>query len=224
METAEKLRRQINEAVSDLFKNPTELATVAGVSQGNLSGFMSGKRKSMNIETSNKILQAIKERRDLKEKQKSATTVIKGTNPLAHPEIIEGEDLQTVYVYNKAAAGNAIELSEFEPLCEIKLPFKYIAKFDFAVLVDGHSMEPTIKNESIVGAKEKFDFVANELYVAQIPYEGLVVKRVAINREKNSIVFKSDNPNKEHYPDLEVNMNESEKFILGRVVWIMYRY
>ncbi|MDR1947596.1 MAG: S24 family peptidase [Desulfovibrio sp.] len=224
MEGTNEIKKQIREAIPSLFKNIRELADVARVNQPNLSAFMNDKRKSMKLETAWKIWAAMQQRKELKEKQNELTTVIKETSAFSKTEIVAGNDLETVFVYQKAAAGNAIALSDIDPLCEIKLPFKYITKFDFAVLVDGHSMEPTIKHESIIGAKEDFEFVTNELYVAQIPYEGLVVKRVAINRDNQSIVFKSDNPNKEHYPDIELCMSESERFIHGRVVWIMYRY
>jgi phage repressor protein C with HTH and peptisase S24 domain len=213
MQDPTNIKKQIEASIPSLFKNVNELAEAAGVNQPNLSGFLKGRRKSMKVETAWKIWEAMKNRSSLREMQSGKAV-----------QAEDDEELQTVYIYQKAAAGNAIALSDIDPLCEFKLPFKYIAKFDFAVLVDGHSMEPTIKHESIIGAKQDFDFIANELYVAQIPYEGLVVKRVAVNRENQSFIFKSDNPNKEYYPDMVLNMNECEKFLLGRVVWFMHKY
>ena len=68
------------------------------------------------------------------------------------------------------------------------------------------------------------DFQANELFLAHIPYEGYVIKRIAVDIERQEYVFKSENANKIAYPDFRVSINESEKIIVGRVVWIMWGY
>ncbi|MDR2574582.1 MAG: S24 family peptidase [Desulfovibrio sp.] len=145
--------------------------------------------------------------------------------PHAPPDVVGGQGLKTIPVYQKAGAGpGAADLDEMEPLFYISVPPEYFKRSDFAVLVDGHSMEPTIMHRSVVGAQRHFDFKANELYVARIPYEGLVVKRVAVGRDGRAFVFKSDNKDKDNYPDYEINMTEAETIVMGRVVWIMYRY
>lgn len=50
------MKDQINSAIPGRIRNLSELAEKAGVNQPNLSEFMNGKRKSMNLETAWKIL------------------------------------------------------------------------------------------------------------------------------------------------------------------------
>ena len=139
-------------------------------------------------------------------------------------ENVSGTGLQTVPVYTVAGAGPAVVVSELEPLFTVTAPPDYFRHSDYAIVIDGHSMEPLIPHGAIVGVKLNSPFVANELYLAQIPYEGLVVKRVGVDREKNEFVFKSINPDKEAYPDFRLSMGECENVIIGRVVWIMWGY
>jgi transcriptional regulator with XRE-family HTH domain len=152
---------------------------------------------------------------------------IRRVSPNAPAEAINGNEaqLKTIHVYDTAGAGSGfIELSEVKPLFSIAIPPTYFRRSDFAVLVDGHSMEPTIIHRSEVGAQQGFEFKANELYVARIPYEGLVVKRIAVSQDREKFIFKSDNKDKDNYPDYELIIAEAEKIIMGRIVWVMYRY
>lgn len=139
-------------------------------------------------------------------------------------ENIEGDNLKKFSVYDVAGAGPAIEVSELTPLFTVFAPPDYLRRADYAILVDGHSMEPLIPHRSVVGLKLDAPFVANELYAARIPYEGMVVKRVGVDRTTNEFIFKSENPNKEAYPDFRLNIAEAEKIIVGRIVWVMWGY
>jgi phage repressor protein C with HTH and peptisase S24 domain len=224
MDAVAEIREQIRRSIPSLFKNLTELAEVAQVNQPNLSVFMKqekdAKRKSMNLETAWKIWEAIRKRSE-------TVGFIRHIRPNAAAEAINGNEaqLKTIHVYDTAGAGSGfIELSKVKPLFSIAIPPTYFRRSDFAVLVDGHSMEPTIIHRSVVGAQQGFEFKANELYVARIPYEGLVVKRIAVSQDKERFIFKSDNKDKDNYPDYELIIAEAEKIIMGRIVWVMYRY
>ena len=82
-------------------------------------------------------------------------------------------------------------------------------------------MCPTIKNGGVVGIqRENFDFASGELYAVRLPYEGLAVKRIIVDASKGEYVIRSDNPDKERYPDMRLGIEESPHLILGRVVWI----
>lgn len=139
-------------------------------------------------------------------------------------EKVEGEDLQKVPVYSVAGAGPGVMLDSIEPMFTVVAPPDYFRKSNCAVLVEGHSMEPLIPHGAIVGINRNADFQANELFLAHIPYEGYVIKRIAVDIERQEYVFKSENANKIAYPDFRVSINESEKIIVGRVVWIMWGY
>lgn len=142
----------------------------------------------------------------------------------APTEKVQGKNLQELSVYDVAGAGPAIDVAELTPLFSVYAPPNYLRQADFAILIDGHSMEPLIPHRSVVGVKKNGPFVANELYAARIPYEGMVVKRIGVDRQANEFVFKSDNPNKEFYPDFRLNISEAEQIIVGRVVWVMWGY
>lgn len=139
-------------------------------------------------------------------------------------EKVLGPNLKTINVYSVAGAGPAVTVGELDPLFQVTAPPDYFRRSDYAIVADGHSMEPLIANGSVVGVKLHAPFVANELYVARVPYEGLVVKRVGVDRANNEFIFKSENPNKEAYPDFRLGIAEGEDIIVGRVVWVMWGY
>jgi len=154
----------------------------------------------------------------------AAAPTIRRIGPNAPLEAVVGEGLQELSVYDVAGAGPAVEVSELTPLFSVFAPPDYLRRADYAILVDGHSMEPLIPNRSVVGIKTGVPFVANELYAARIPYEGMVIKRIGVDRAANEFIFKSQNPDKESYPDFRLNINEAESIIVGRVVWVMWGY
>ena len=144
--------------------------------------------------------------------------------PGREPEPVVGDDLQTIRVYDVAGAGPAVAISEVDPLFTVTAPPTYFRMSDYALQVDGHSMEPLIPHGSVVGVRTGTPFVANELYAARIPYEGLVIKRIAVDRESNKFIFKSENKDKENYPPFSLDISEAEGIIVGRVVWVMVGY
>lgn len=194
----------------------SSFADVAGISQDALSKIISGKTKSPGIETVSAIVDALGPEIFLPR--------IRRVEANAPTEIVRGDDLKTIQVYNSAGAGPGVTTADLVPLFSVTAPPAYFNQCDFAVVVDGHSMEPTIPNQAVVGVREFVKFIANELYIASIPYEGLVVKRVAVDREQAQFIFKSDNPDKASYPDYSLAIDEAEKIIMGRVAWVMYGY
>lgn len=189
-----------------------------GISQSALSKIISGETKSPELGSIAAIVDA------LADEFYADAPSIKRIATNAPVERIAGPGLKTINVYSVAGAGPGIEVGEIEPLFQVTAPPDYFRRSDYAIVVDGHSMEPLIAHGSIVGIKLHAPFVANELYVARIPYEGLVIKRVGVDRASNEFVFKSENPNKENYPDFRINIDESEGVIVGRVVWVMWGY
>lgn len=196
----------------------TAFAQKIGISQSALSKIISGETKSPELGSIAAIVDA------LADEFYADAPSIKRIAPHAPIEKVTGPGLKTINVYSVAGAGPGIEVGEIEPLFQVTAPPDYFRRSDYAIVVDGHSMEPLIAHGSIVGIKLHAPFVANELYVARIPYEGLVIKRVGVDRATNEFIFKSENPNKENYPDFRVNIDESEGIIVGRVVWVMWGY
>lgn len=181
-------------------------AQKAGISQSMLSKIITGESKDPALSTVSAIIGALEG---------------EGESNFTLPEQnVENK----IPVYAMAGAGPGILPDQLEPLFTVIAPPEYFRRSNFAVLITGHSMEPTIPNDSIAGIRMDMPFQANELYLAEIPYEGFVVKRIGVDLKTEEFIFKSDNPNREAYPDFRLSIHEAEKIIIGKVVWVMVRY
>lgn len=199
-----------------------QIASLLGVPhRAKISNWLDGKQKAENATFSNMCRYLARLGIDPRE---CIPTGDSAPRVLCMPKDESGDGLATVNVYQVVAAGTPIDLKEYEPLFTIKAPAECLRGSDFSLEVRGHSMEPLIPNDSLIGVKTDFRFQANELYVAWIPYEGLVVKRVGVDHASGEFVFKSQNPDKESYPDFRLPIESAEKVIVGKVVWIMIRY
>lgn len=147
----------------------------------------------------------------------------KAPSPLP-PRQEEGEGGENVSLGVYTAAGGDIRNGKAtqRPLFTLTAPADCFHQADLAIMMDGHSMLPTIPDKALVGVRKNAHFKANELFVAQIPYEGLVVKRIGADPRTEELIFKSDNPNKDQYPDRRLPVAQAEKWIVGRVVWVMH--
>lgn len=130
-------------------------------------------------------------------------------------------DSVEISVYALADAGPVFEQKDGEALSTIRIPPDYAMRCDFAVLVKGDSMAWTIKNGGVVGIMRKnFDFISGEVYAVRLPYEGLSIKRVIVDASAGEYIIRSDNPDKEKYPDRRLPITEYDGIIMGRVVWV----
>lgn len=196
----------------------TSFAQRAGISQSSLSKIISGETKAPDLTTVSAIMDELE--------REENTAIIRRVAPNAPLEKIDGNDtsLCTIGVYTVAGAGPGFLPDQMEPIFQVTAPPDYFRRSNYAVQVDGHSMEPLIPHGSIVGIRVDVPFQANELFLASIPYEGLVIKRVGVDIAAGEFVFKSQNPDKSAYPDFRLAIAEAEKIIIGRVVWVMWGY
>lgn len=124
-----------------------------------------------------------------------------------------------VPVYAAAGAGTALDRLEDEPLAQISIPMRYARAALLVVMVDGDSMEPTIRKGAYVGLdRESRKIVQGEIYGVSLPYEGIVLKRVFLDHDNNALILKSDNPAHEPF---RIPIDGRESIILGRAVWVM---
>ncbi|WP_294626268.1 S24 family peptidase [uncultured Bilophila sp.] len=186
----------------------------AGISQSALSKIISGETKAPELASVAAIVDALGE-------ELFFSPTIRRTGINSPEEPAECDHSVTVGIYAAAGAGPAIDIDQGELLYNIKVPAEYAARSDCALAIKGDSMCPTIKNGGVVGIqRENFDFASGELYAVRLPYEGLAVKRIIVDASKGEYVIRSDNPDKERYPDMRLGIEESPHLILGRVVWI----
>lgn len=201
-----------------------DIANKVGVSNRSIiSGWISGERKAENASFAN--LMSYLEGLGLDYADFfPPRTQIKRIEPNAPVENADTEDAEPIHVYLAAGAGPGILPTELEPLFTVTAPPAYLWRCDYAVVVDGHSMEPLIPHGAVVGIRSSFNFVVDELYLAQLPYEGNLIKRIGLDRDSQEYIFKSQHPDKIAYPDFRVSIHEAEKIIIGRVVWVLVGY
>ena len=144
--------------------------------------------------------------------QAETAYVVKGTPPPDGIGLI-------VPVYATAGAGAALERLEEEPLAQISIPIRYARAALFVVVVDGDSMEPTIRKGAYVGLdRDSCKIVQGEIYGVSLPYEGVVLKRVFLDHSNNTLILKSDN---QAHPPFSVPIDGRDGLIVGRAVWVM---
>ncbi len=204
------IREQINAAIPGKFKNLTEFAATARVNQGTFSEFVKGRRQGLNLETAWKVFDAL----GLELGQKAGSTV---RHLGAHaPKIVASEGDKLVDVYSVVGAGPGWEIVEVEPIKSIRVPLSFSAQSSFAAVVDGDSMSPTLQRGSVVGILVDAPFTSNEIYAVRPPDEGVSIKRVIRDHQRDGYVLRSDNEDKSRYGDVFIPAAGSHGYITVR--------
>ncbi len=146
---------------------------------------------------------------------------IRRPTPNAPIERADADDSVAIHVYALAGAGPAFDLEENDPLATIRIPPDYAMRCDCALMVKGDSMAGTVRNGGVVGViRQNFDFASGEIYAVRLPYEGVSIKRVIVDDATGEYIIRSDNPDRDKYPDRRLPIAEYADIILGRVVWV----
>lgn len=223
MESGNYLRSIIAGLKGKKFDTYRDLAQMANVNQGNLSSFMKPdgdpkRRETMTFDSAWKILNALGMKLPTLE-QDEAT--IRRPAPNAPIEKADADDSVAIHVYALAGAGPAFDLEESDPLATIRIPPDYAMHCDCALMVKGDSMAGTVRNGGVVGViRQNFDFASGEIYAVRLPYEGISIKRVIVDDATDEYIIRSDNPDRDKYPDRRLPIAEYADIILGRVVWV----
>ena len=132
---------------------------------------------------------------------------------------VTARGMSVLPVHARAGAGPAWNFAEADPLFYVGVPEFFMRQAPKAVQVRGNSMEPTIRDQAVVGiSPDAPEIIQGKIYAIHLPYEGLVVKRVYLDHANKEFVFKSDN--KEH-PDIHVPFADADGIIQGRVMWVL---
>lgn len=126
-----------------------------------------------------------------------------------------------VNVYDISSAGDPKNFPGAEPVDRAFIPKADYEKGPVAIRVKGDAMSPNILDGATVGVDIRDRrLVSGGLYAIWLNFEGVTIKRVFVYPDR--VVLKSDNPT---FPETAVyNVNRSEEFIIGRVVWVYQRY
>ena len=187
-------------------------AETAGLQQSALSKIISGQTKDPGLESVGRIMDAL----DSDELTRLLPTMHRlGVN--SPVEAVQGEDLPRVPVLGSAGAGEPHEFWTAEPVSMLEVLPQYAKPRLAALTVEGESMEPTIKRGSIVGVvPPDGDLMEGGVYLVDIPPFGRVIKRLKIGDE-DTLELISDNP---AYPPKRLPIEQREKVVVGRVVWV----
>lgn len=132
------------------------------------------------------------------------------------PVDVAGSNFKTMPVY--VITGMVTDLAVLKPTYTITAPPEYLSA-DFAVQISSASLGPIFHGKSLFGVKNEKELHANDLYLTNIPYEGLSIKRITINYGTKEVVFKSLNPDKEAYPDIHFSLENGISNLIGCIVW-----
>lgn len=114
---------------------------------------------------------------------------------------------------------------EVEPVFSVQVPTDLFPS-DFGVRLYGHGMEPTMPEGCAVGLKyiKSFaDLVAGEVYLCNLPYEGLVLRQVVVAQGHNGIEFQQLHPDKTGYRSQIYKPDQAREMIIARKTWVSIR-
>lgn len=116
-------------------------------------------------------------------------------------------------------------IKKITPIFKLQIPEKYFPS-DFAVRQVGHSMEPDIPHLAAVGLtmlKDDREFVAGEIYLCHLPYEGLVLRRVVVAHGQDALEFKALHTDRDAYRSQIMHPEDAIKLIYARITWVACR-
>ncbi len=87
------------------------------------------------------------------------------------------------------------------------------------IKVIGDSMEPTIKENSLVGVVPcTGNLKAGKVYLVNVPNFGFVIKRVYPGKKQGTILLSSDN---KHHADRIIDCNGFDNVIVAEIIWVL---
>lgn len=116
-------------------------------------------------------------------------------------------------------------LENMEPLFNVRVPEEFFPS-DFGVRQSGHSMEPDLPHLAAIGVqllKSDKDFFAGEIYLCNLPYEGLVLRRVVVAPGQDALEFMTINKDRDAYRSQIMHPEEAIKLIYARITWVASR-
>ena len=122
---------------------------------------------------------------------------------------------KVVATYEMGGGGSADAKWKPKAAGKLSIPKALDKESLLVVRMDGKSMEPLIRSGSFVGLdRDQHSVLSGELYGIQVPYEGLVIRRLFLDGD--NLVVKAESP---EVKDLTFSYGECAEKIVGRVGW-----
>jgi len=104
-------------------------------------------------------------------------------------------------------------------LGELNIPVALDRPELLVLRMDGEAMEPAIRAGAFVGLDRGEKSVrSGEIYVVQLPFEGLAVKRVFLDSQAGRFLLRSENP---AHAEASFPVEEFRENVIGRVIWVL---
>lgn len=117
--------------------------------------------------------------------------------------------------------GEPTEKGRWKPSAagELSIPKVFDRSSLLVIKMDGSSMEPLIHKNAFVGLeRDQANVLSGEIYGIQVPYEGLIIRRVFLEPEQGRLVLRAEN---ERHGDQTFSYEDYSDKIVGRVIWVM---
>lgn len=118
-------------------------------------------------------------------------------------------------------------LQQYDPenpapsLGKLNIPMSFAHTGLYVIRVEASSMEPGIRRGAYLGLDtSQRVVVSGELYGVNMPYEGVVIKRVYLDTPNNCYILRSENP---AHPETTIPIDEGGNVIVGRVGWLLQK-
>ncbi len=123
----------------------------------------------------------------------------------------------SVSVYSCNAGGEKLE--DLKPSEFLNIPSRFAVNNIKVLLMNNSSMSPIIMKNAYVGINSEFKNPASgELFAIFAPHEGLTIRQVYIDFDKEHIMLQAKN---DAFPKLTLSPDEFKTRVLGKVEWVL---
>ena len=142
----------------------------------------------------------------------------KGNGPVYLP--LAQSALAPVYAMCGDSTKTGSPAAALQPIGKIALPKPYAREGIIVLEMDNESAAPTARCGAYVGIDTAASSPASgELFAVLLPYEGIILRRLAWDRKEKCFVLRAENP---AYPEIRIQEDLTGR-ILGRLAWVMQK-
>ena len=128
--------------------------------------------------------------------------------------------LAPVYAMCGDSTKTASPAAALQPIGKIALPKPYAREGIIVLEMDNEAAAPTARCGAYVGIDTAASHPASgELFAVLLPYEGIILRRLAWDRKEKCFVLRAENP---AYPEIRIQEDLTGR-ILGRLAWVMQK-
>ncbi len=146
-----------------------------------------------------------------------------GDGPPIDPGLLGSPLAQSALAPVYAMCGDSTKTGSpaaLQPIGKIALPKPYAREGIIVLEIDNESAAPTARCGAYVGTDTAANSPANgELFAVLLPYEGIILRRLAWDRKEKCFVLRAETP---AYPEIRIQEDLTGR-ILGRLAWVMQK-